>query len=112
MYRIDVIGFGVAFSTSSPAIEFRDVTGLPALFWELAQVHLQFHLQGFNLRMILTRPETQRPDVYINKSPPLEDGLHKLFAGDRILIPGQEFMMIVLSSNWRKALRKKYYSRR
>ena len=107
MYCIEVIGFGVACSSHTPAIELRDITGLPALSWENAPVHIQFSLQGFNLRMMLNRPGDKKPVVYINASEPLEDDIHKLYAGDRILIPGLEVMMVVFSTNWQKTLRKR-----
>lgn len=104
-FQIDIMGQMISFEGDRALLNFREISGCEAISWPHAPVHIGFKLRGYDLwATIITSPDA--PEIYIN-SDLAAAGNYRLGAGDRVLIPGLEVMMVISGRGWEKALHKR-----
>lgn len=109
-FQIDIMGQMISFEGDRELIYFRELSGCEAISWPHAPVHIGFKLRGYDLwATIITAPGA--PELYINADL-AGAGNYRLGAGDRILIPGLEVMMVISGRGWEKALQKRQQLKR
>lgn len=104
-FQIDIMGQMISFEGDPSLIYFRELSGCEAISWPHAPVHIGFKLRGYDLWATITTSE-EAPEIYINNDLAAA-GNYRLGAGDRVLIPGLEVMMVISGRGWEKALQKR-----